>query len=214
MRQVRRSLTTTLSNHHQRLDTISTSALKYRGTPFWAALRRSPTTGRSTSASIYSLPSRTTGSTRSTRSCWLCSEDTPVSACTDKPAHTSSKSKTRSINGHPNTRTDRSTIFDDSRRLGKQGIEEAVMRHAASAVQRQQLPGSRQTPRVGMPLCELLRLLFAFLGEDRARSIKHMAARADCGPQGVDDLALQLGGAANVGFATQPADIRMASYHS
>ncbi len=63
MRQVREVSTRDLSNHHQRSRVMVRSAVKYSGTPRWAASRNWSFSPNSMSASISSLPSRTIGRT-------------------------------------------------------------------------------------------------------------------------------------------------------
>src|SRR3546814_1277737 len=100
IRHVCCSSTICLSNHHQREDSMTRSAVKYMGTPFWAALRNSLETSNSTSASIHSLPSRTMGSTRTTRSP-SCGKLT--SACTGRTRHRTKASRKRNIDAYPYT---------------------------------------------------------------------------------------------------------------
>src|SRR5690554_4419567 len=132
------------------------------GTPFWAALRKSPVTEKSISASIYSLPSRTTGSTLTTRSP---SSAMPTSACAGTNRHRTKVSKSRNMNAYPYTYTkpDQYTIFVDSGLLGKQRVEEAVMGHHLIIGQWQQLPRSGEPDRISMASAKPGRLLLAFL---------------------------------------------------
>src|SRR5690606_36548486 len=148
------------------------------GTPFWAALRNSRDTVKSTSASIYSLPSRTMGSTRTTRSP---SSGKLTSACAGRNKHRTKASRRRNIDAYPYTcgKPESFLIFDDSRRLGKQGIKDTIVRYCRIVRQGQHLAWRREAACIRMTRGKFFSLLFALLGKDGTRSIKHMPPRYD-----------------------------------